>query len=135
MTDEDARSSVVAYWLDKSAEALASADSEYEAGRYAFTVNRAYYACFYALSAVLLSRGTKFVKHSGVRAALHSHLVRTGRLTTEWGRFYDRVYENRQRGDYQELVGFEADQADALRTQARGFVAEMRRLLDQKAQA
>jgi hypothetical protein len=133
MTGDDARSSVIAYWLDKSAEALASADSEYEAGRYAFTVNRAYYACFYALSAVLLSSGTKFVKHSGVRAALHSHLVRTGRLKTEWGRFYDRVFENRQRGDYQELVEFEAEQVDVLRAQPHGFVAEMRRLLDGKA--
>ena len=71
MTGDDARSMVLAYWLDKSAEAIASADAEFAAGRYSFAVNRAYYACFYALSAVLLSDGQKYGKHSGVRAALH----------------------------------------------------------------
>ncbi|MCL4555210.1 MAG: HEPN domain-containing protein, partial [Actinobacteria bacterium] len=104
MTVDDARADVVAYWLDKSAEAMASAQAEYEAGRYTFAVNRAYYGCFYALSAVLLAEDLTFVKHSGVRAALHAHLVRTGRLDARWGRFYDRIFESRQRGDYLELV-------------------------------
>lgn len=59
MTDDDARSMVLAYWLHRSAEAMASADAEFAAGRYGFAVNRAYYACFYVLGAVLLSDGQK----------------------------------------------------------------------------
>ncbi len=130
MTEEDARATVIAYWLEKSTEAMASAGAEYEAGRYSFAVNRAYYACFYSLSSVLLSEGMKFVKHAGVRAALHRHLVRTGRLDTRWGRFYDRVYENRQRGDYQELAVFEAEQVAELCADARGFLEQMKNLLE-----
>jgi uncharacterized protein len=121
---------VIAYWLDKSAEAMASADAEYQAGRYSFAVNRAYYACFYSLSSLLLSEGMKFVKHAGVRAALHRHLVRTGRLDARWGRFYDRVYENRQRGDYQELAVFEAEQVAELCADTRDFLKQMKNLLD-----
>lgn len=130
MTGEDARSTVIQYWLDKAAEALASAEAEYEAGRYSFAVNRAYYACFYALSAVLLAEELKFVKHAGVRAGLHRHLVRTGRLDTQWGRVYDRLFENRQRGDYQDLVSFDAEQVAELSGEARGFVRQMLGLLE-----
>jgi uncharacterized protein (UPF0332 family) len=47
-----------------------------------------------------------------------------------WGQFYDRVFENRQRGDYQELVVFDAEQVRDLCETAHGFLSEMRRLLE-----
>jgi len=129
MTTEDAREAVIAFWGDKAAEALQSAQSEFAAGRLTFAVNRAYYACFYSVSALLLKDGRKFLKHSGVRSALHRHLVKTGKVSTVWGRFYDRTFENRQRGDYQELVSFEAEQVSEIIEHAQGFVAEMGRLI------
>jgi len=129
MTTDDARAAVLAFWGDKAAEALLSAQSEFAAGRLTFAVNRAYYACFYSVSALLLEDGRKFVKHSGVRSALHRHLVKTGKVSTAWGRFYDRIFENRQRGDYQELVSFESEQVAEIIEQAREFVAEMVRLI------
>jgi hypothetical protein len=129
MTTEDARDAVIAFWRDKAAEALQSAQSEFAAGRLSFAVNRAYYACFYSVSALLLKDGRKFLKHSGVRSALHRHLVKTGAVSTEWGRFYDRIFENRQRGDYQELVSFEAEQVSEIIEQAREFVAAIGLLL------
>ena len=135
MTSDQARAEVIAFWLGRSDEAVASALAELAAGRCAFAVNRAYYACFYALSAVLLAGARKYAKHSGVRAALHRDLIRSGRLDPAWGRVYDRVFENRQRGDYQELVVFDAEHANELCEEAAAFVAQMRRLLlhDDKA--
>ena len=130
MTSDQARSEVIAFWLERSDEAVASALAEFDASRYAFAVNRAYYACFYALSAVLLAEGRKYVKHSGVRAALHRQLIRSGRLDPSWGRIYDRVFESRHRGDYQELVVFEAAHVKELCEQAIEFVTQIRRLLD-----
>jgi len=135
VTSDQARSEVIAFWLERSDEAVASALAELDAGRYAFAVNRAYYACFYALSAVLLAEGRKYVKHSGLRAALHRELIRNGRLDPSWGRAYDRVFDNRHRGDYQELVVFEAAHVGELCGQAKAFVAQMRRLLDHDSEA
>ena len=80
MTSEQARAEVIAFWLARADEAATSARAELDAGRHAFAVNRACYACFYALSAVLLAEGRKYVKHSGVRAALHRQLIRSERL-------------------------------------------------------
>ena len=86
MTSEEARRSVVEYWMAKSERALASARAEFQSKRYDFSANRAYYACFYAASAVLLKAGKKFIKHSGVRGAIHQHLVNTGLLDIKWGK-------------------------------------------------
>ncbi len=57
MKKAEARQEVIKYWMAKSHEALQSARSEQHAGRLEFAINRAYYACFYAASAVLLREG------------------------------------------------------------------------------
>lgn len=110
MSRAEASAAAVRYWLEKAREALASARSEEQAGRLSFALNRVYYAVFYAASATLLQKGHRFAKHSGVRSAVHRHLVKTGLLPAEWGRFYDRVFEERQQGDYVELVSFDAEE-------------------------
>jgi len=103
---------IVRYWLDKAHESLASARSEAVASRSSFAINRCYYAAFYAASAVLLSEGRRFRKHSGVRAGVHQHLIRTGRLDEAWGRFYDQLSGDRQEADYVELAAFDPESVD-----------------------
>lgn len=129
MKGDKERRAVIEYWMEKARESLNSARSEQMAGRFIFSINRAYYGCFYSASAVLLKRGEKFSKHSGVRAALHRSLVKTGELDKSWGRFYDLIFNSRQRGDYQELINFSSEETEELITQAEGFIGEMANLL------
>lgn len=128
MTDETARRQVACYWMGRADSALASAASELAARRYDFAANRAYYACFYAASAVLLAAGRRFTKHSGVRGAVHQDLVKPGLLDAKWGKAYDRIFETRQAADYVELFEPEEAQVTELLEVARGFVAEIKRL-------
>ena len=115
--------------LQKAAQALASAQSEFQANRLDFAVNRAYYACFYAASAVMLQQGKQFVKHTGLRGAIHRDLVKAGKLSPKWGKVFDRAFENRQAADYLVLFTFESAQVEQLIQDATGFVQEMHRLL------
>ena len=128
MSTGNTQREVAEYWIGKSDSALASAASELAARRYDFAANRAYYACFYAASAVLLGLGRKFTKHSGVRGAVHQDLVKPGLLDAKWGKAYDRVFETRQAADYLELFDLEESQAAELLNLAHGLVAEMKRL-------
>lgn len=121
---------IAKYWMEKSREALDSARSEFNAGRFIFAMNMTYYACFYAASAVLLKRGHKFVKHSGVRAAVHQQLVKAGLLSADFGKLYDRLFENRQEGDYLELVNFEEEQIAQAIKDATTFVDEIEKISD-----
>lgn len=120
---------LVQYWLKKSQESLDAARDEMKACRLSFSVNRIYYACFYAVSAVLLQEKLRFKKHSGVRAALNQHLVKSGIVSLEHGKFYDELFEARQRGDYIELVSFEKEQVKDWLQQASQFVEVIKALI------
>lgn len=71
-------------------------DKEY----YDVSASRAYYAAFYAASALLLNEGMDTSKHSGVIALIHQHFVKNGRLNKEQGRNLNWLFELRSVGDY-----------------------------------
>jgi len=93
---EDARfAEMVWYWWTKAEDSLSSAKREFEAGSYAFAVNRLYYSLFYAVCAALLEQKQTFKKHSGVRAAFHRQFIKSGLLDIKWGKLYDQLFEDR----------------------------------------
>lgn len=67
-------------------------------------VNRAYYAAFYAVSALFALEELSFRKHSAVEAALHGQLVKTGRWSVERGADYRALNRLRSTGDYDVFV-------------------------------
>lgn len=131
MTPDEARERLVVYWLDMADEAMASAQSEQQARRGRFAVNRCYYACFYAASAVLLKEGRSFVKHAGVRGAVHKFLVNTSRVDARFGDIYDSLFTARHKVDYELLVEMDEQKVSLAMQQATDFVAEMKRLVKQ----
>ena len=62
--------------------------------------SRAYYAAFHAVTALFALRGQTFSKHSGVRSALHRHLIHTDQWEQDLGRAYDLLMDLRETGDY-----------------------------------
>jgi len=129
MTAEYGRSDMARYWWSKALDSLASARRETEAGSYAFAMNRLYYAAFYGVSAALLERGQSFKKHSGVRPAFHRQFIKTNLLDMKWGRLYDRLFEDRQEGDYVVFVSFEPEYVRMQLTQCSEFLHELAGLL------
>ncbi len=130
MNQRHARSELVLGLLRKADRALAAARREAEAGDLELAINRVYYACFYSASALLLQENKHFSKHSGVRAALHQHVVKAGRLPSDLGAFYDQAFEERQEADYSGLATFDAETVTARINSAELFVSHMKALLD-----
>jgi uncharacterized protein (UPF0332 family) len=85
-------------------------------------VNRLYYACFYAVSALLLTRGQSSSKHAGVKAIFDREWVNSGQIPLESGRFYRRLFEWRQRGDYDDLTAFDVGEVAKALEDAKLFV-------------
>jgi uncharacterized protein (UPF0332 family) len=133
MTREEARTHIIAHWVMRADQSLAAARDELSAERIEFAVNRVYYACFYALSALLLKDGRRFVKHRGVRAAMHQHLVKTGELGRPLADFYDQMFAARHEADYGESPTFAAGAVELYVEQGEQFVAEIRKLLARRA--
>ncbi len=129
MKAEEAKAEVIRYWMEKAFEALESAKSEQNAKRFSFAINRAYYACFYAASSVLMKQGERFSKHTGVRSGVHRSLVKAGLIDASMGKFYDLLFDSRQRGDYQELVEFSEQEVQDAISQSQEFISIISELL------
>ena len=113
------------HWLDKSYEANESATVLLEHRQYAGCVNRLYYAAFYALSAALAKRGLSYGKHSAVRASMHRDFVKTGLLSADAGMIYNRLFEWRQKADYEVLLKVDEFMARDLHMQTQTLLAEL----------
>lgn len=120
MTLEEA--ALVRYRLERAREAIDEARLLFETGHLHTYVNRLYYACFYAVSALLLSQNISTSKHTQVRSWLHKEFIRTGKIPVEQGQFFDLLFNNRQKGDYSDLVVFQADQVKPWLEQTTRFV-------------
>jgi uncharacterized protein (UPF0332 family) len=62
--------------------------------------SRAYYAAFYAVSALLACQGKLFKKHTAVQAALHQDLIKPGFIERRLGSAYNDLFEMRSVADY-----------------------------------
>ncbi len=98
-------------------------------GYYDVSASRAYYAAFYAASALLLNEGLDTSKHSGVIALVHQHFVKSGKLSKEQGRNLNWLFELRSVGDYG--VSLHVDQGDARRAvdTAKAFLDAVKKLM------
>jgi uncharacterized protein (UPF0332 family) len=113
---------LVKYRLSRSAEALEESEILYKSGYMNASVNRLYYACFYAVSALLLNEGLSSAKHSGVRSLFNQRWVKPGRVSKELGQFYRQIFDYRQKSDYTDLVFFEKKQVESLIEESKAFV-------------
>ena len=113
---------LVEYRLARARETLDEAELLFRADHLHPYVNRLYYACFYAMSALLLARGMAPSRHSHLRGLLHKEFVHPGLIPVEHGQFFDLLYNNRQKGDYSDLVAFDATQVQGWLGQTREFV-------------
>lgn len=113
---------LVAYRLERARESLEEAKLLLDRGYGNTFVNRLYYACFYAVSALLLTRGLSSAKHSGIRSLFHQNIVKSGLVDLESGQLYDRLFDNRQKSDYADLVRFDTDEVGDWYNEARRFV-------------
>ncbi|MHC4230266.1 MAG: HEPN domain-containing protein, partial [Planctomycetota bacterium] len=121
MTDEER--SLIAYRISRAHEALEEAMILFNAGHVNSYVNRLYYACFYATSALLLTKNLSTNRHGYLRSLLHKEFVKTGSIPQEMGKHFDLLFTNRQKGDYADLVVFKADEVAGWLAQTKAFVS------------
>ena len=117
--------------MQRARDTLEEAVLLHEKRRLNAAVNRLYYACFYAVSALLLTEGKSSSKHSGVRALFNAEWVKPGRIASAHGRFYRRLYDSRQKGDYGDFVQFEDADVISWLQETREFVGTVAALAEE----
>lgn len=111
--------------LSRAEDAIGEAEVLMRADYYPAAVSRIYYACFYAVTALLFAEGESSAKHSGVIALFDKSWIKTGRLPRELGAFYHAMFDRRQKTDYKDMVTFERADVERWLGEAKAFVAEV----------
>ncbi len=129
MTEAEKIKALVDYRMMQADDALRAARTLIDAGLARDAVNRAYYAIFYAVLALLVTRRLGTSKHSGALTLFSREFVKTGLLPQEMARLARQAFERRLEADYAELAAFSVDEAEDTLGQARTFVDRIRTLL------
>ena len=98
---------LIKYRLEKSKETLQDARVMFEKASLNSTVNRIYYAMFYAVNGLLISNNFSSSKHSGIRSLFNKEFVNKGLVDKNLGKFYSKMFEERQEGDYKDFIKFD----------------------------
>ena len=115
--------------LERAETNLQVARELLEKGYFDVSASRAYYAAFYAASALLLNEGIDTSKHSGVIALVHQHFVKSGKLSKEQGRNLNWLFELRSVGDYGVSLHVGSEDADRAARVAEDFFQAAKTLL------
>jgi len=121
---------LIAHRLQRARESLEDARILADAKRWNPSVNRLYYACFYAVSALLAQQGLASSRHAGVRSLFNQHFVHTGKVPKDQAQIYNDLFERRQEGDYVDFVRFNESQVRAWLPRAETFVEHIAEILE-----
>lgn len=88
------------------------------------SLNRFYYAAFYAARALLATKELDSSKHSGVISLFHQHFVKPGIFTMEKAKALSHSFEERQDSDYEDFVSLSLDKVEKIRKEVEGFIDE-----------
>jgi len=130
--DEQSRSSLIRYRLERADGTIAEAKLLASEGYYNATMNRLYYACFYAALALLVANGIAATSHAGVKTMLGLHFVSKGLLDIQHGKTFSRLFEIRHTGDYDDFVYCDKEMVEEYTPRAEAFISRIKELLEDK---
>ena len=99
LSDEE-RKSLVIFQMEKAHITLKQAEGNVTLCFWEVVANRLYYACFHAVSALLIEYGYACKSHEGLVNLFGMHFVRTGLVDIELGRLLSQLQSMREKGDY-----------------------------------
>ncbi|MFZ4414143.1 MAG: HEPN domain-containing protein [Bacteroidales bacterium] len=131
--DKESVNALVTYRLQHAKDTFAEVGSITDSGFYNTAVNRLYYACYYAVIALLVKHNIPAQTHAGVKQMLGLHFVTTKKLNPEYARFYAQMFNNRISGDYDDFITFDLEMIEELKPQAQLFIDAIEKLIIENA--
>jgi hypothetical protein len=117
------------YRFQRAKESLEEALIMEENKRWNAVVNRLYYACFYAVIALLLKNNLENQTHDGARTLFGLHFVKTGKIDIKHGKLFSKLFDYRQKGDYGDLYNHDETTVVPLIGQVKSFIGDIEKIL------
>ncbi|KAA6301865.1 MAG: hypothetical protein EZS26_002028 [Candidatus Ordinivivax streblomastigis] len=127
--NEESLAALVAYRIQRSKETLLEADVLIKGKFYNAAINRLYYACYYAVIALLLKNKITAQTHQGVKQMFSMHFLTTGKLNKKYSSFYSRLFNDRISGDYDDFLQYDEEMIKEIRPLAEEFIRAIEAIL------
>ena len=131
MKDEQLKT-LVKYRIKLAYETLHEADILFKENFFRGTINRAYYAMFYSVLALLAIKKLGNSKHSGAISLFDREFVNTGIFPKELSKNLRLAFDRRQTHDYGEVIEIDRDTAQLILENAKRFIKEVESYLDKQ---
>ena len=129
--DEESIKALVSYRLKRAKETLHEADILMKDCCYNAAVNRLYYACYYAVIALLVKNHIAAQTHDGVKQMFGLHFIVTVKIDRRYSRFYSQLFNDRMSGDYDDFLFYDRDMLSELRPKSAEFIALIESILSE----
>jgi uncharacterized protein (UPF0332 family) len=123
------REEKIRYRIGKAERTLLEANDIFRSGYLDAALNRYYYACFYAVTALLLTKNLETKTHAGVRILLNLHFIQTGIIPMELGQFFGQLFEKRQRSDYDDFIEVDEETVANFAILAENFITFLKTII------
>lgn len=120
------------YRMQNALETLDTAKLCLDNKKYKDTINRCYYAAFYAVKAVLALEQKDFKRHKDAVAYFNQNYVATGIFQRETGKLLGRLKRKRESSDYDDFFIASYDEAMEQYEAAEIIVTDVRNYLHKK---
>jgi uncharacterized protein (UPF0332 family) len=97
---------LIKYRLFRSKDTFDDAKILADKKKWNSTINRLYYASYYAVMALLLNSDLNPTTHNGAKSNFTEHFIKTGKIAKEYGKIYSQLFTWRQKRDYDDLFDF-----------------------------
>ncbi len=120
---------LVQYRFGKAIETINEAEFLLQNKYWNTTVNKLYYGCFYAASALLASINIYPKSHSGTQQMFSLHFIQTGIFGKDVIKFYTTLLDMRQDADYEDFVDYEENDVLPLIQPTKEFISGIQKML------
>lgn len=129
---EENRNDLIQYRLSRATETLKEAELLLNSGFYNATINRLYYACYYATIALFLKHNLVTHTHSGAKTMLGLQFIKTGIFPIEIGKTFSTLFEKRQTGDYDDFFFCDKEMVDELYAETNKYIQTLSEYINRK---
>ncbi len=120
---------LVTYRIERAFDTLSAAKTLADSGYWNAVANRLYYACFYAVLALLAKNDMDTYTHKGVKIMLSQHFIKSGLIDVVWSKLYQKLFDNRNEADYEDFVDFNEEEIGVFIDDAEEFINVIERLI------
>lgn len=120
------------YRINSARETLEAAKTLAKDKHWNSVINRLYYVCFYAISALLYKHDVNARSHSGLKHQFSSHFIKTGLIDKSLAGVYIELFDYRQEGDYADFVDFDENKTLPLLIPVENLLTKIEELVKEE---